>query len=68
MVELRNTILFCIVYCLLWPRCSVFSALAQIKAEAVMIIDCQESHINLTTTTGVQAGREREECLPNTYQ
>ena len=31
-----------------WPRCSVFSALAQIKASAVMIIDCQDSDINLS--------------------
>ena len=45
------------------PRCSVFSALAQIKASGVMIIDCQDSDINLATT-GVQADIERNVFTP----
>ena len=45
-----------------WPRSSVFSALAQIKASTVMIIDCQESDINLTTT-GLVGCRERNVFL-----
>ena len=46
-----------------WPRCSVFSALAQIKASGVMIIDSQDSDINLATT-GVQADIERNVFTP----
>ena len=48
------------------PRCSVFSALAQIKASAVMIIDCQDFDINLTTT-GVQADIGRNVSLTLVY-